>query len=324
MSVEEEIQKLQPGSVIELFELDCTVLGGEVLRFHAGTNGLRQNVIWQGEEYTRYPVEATGFDYNGDGSIPRPKLRVSNALSGITALLLAYQDLQGATLTRKRTLAKFLDAENTKRDQKIIAAAPLVAGSFRLNFNGGGPTNPIFPSDSNASILIKLGFFYATAITGDLADPDQGIIVTMDQLDSFYPSGFPLFEVESNTTGEDISVSYYSDTADPTAEFADDVFVVDRKVSENREAVEFELTTSFDLGGIQLPRRQVIQNVCPWRYRGGECGYAGTNYFTSSDVATAYVGQDVCGKRLSSCKLRFGAKSPLPFGGFPGADLISR
>jgi hypothetical protein len=30
---------------------------------------------------------------------------------------------------------------------------------------------------------------------------------------------------------------------------------------------------------------------------------------------------DRCGKRLQSCRLRFGIKGALPFGGFPGANL---
>jgi phage-related protein len=28
--------------------------------------------------------------------------------------------------------------------------------------------------------------------------------------------------------------------------------------------------------------------------------------------------QDVCGKRVDSCKLRFGQNAELPFGGYPG------
>jgi len=37
-------------------------------------------------------------------------------------------------------------------------------------------------------------------------------------------------------------------------------------------------------------------------------------------MSSALYSQDVCGKRLNSCKLRFGSKD-LPFGGFPGANL---
>jgi hypothetical protein len=33
--------------------------------------------------------------------------------------------------------------------------------------------------------------------------------------------------------------------------------------------------------------------------------------------------KDICGKRLSSCKLRFGKGAQLPFGGFPGVGLTT-
>lgn len=224
-----EIQKLEPSAIIELFELDASSIGGDVLRFHAGTNSLTQPVVWQGNTYTPYPVQASGFDYSGNGQLPRPKMRVANLTGAISLLVLTYDDLLGAKVKRRRTLAKFLDA---------------------VNFPGG--------------------------------------------------------------------VNSY---ADPTAAFPDDIFQIDRKSSENREVVEFELAAAFDVAGVMLPRRQIIQNVCTWKYRGGECGYTGTNYFDANDAPVGSAGLDVCGKRLTSCEARFGATAELPFGSFPAAGL---
>lgn len=112
-------------------------------------------------------------------------------------------------------------------------------------------------------------------------------------------------------------------TADPTAYLPDDIFYIDRKAREDKTVIEFELTTSYDVSGVQLPRRQIVQNVCPWKYRGGECGYVGTNYFLADDTPTPFSNKDACGKRLSSCKARFGENSELPFGGFPGSGLVT-
>jgi lambda family phage minor tail protein L len=106
------------------------------------------------------------------------------------------------------------------------------------------------------------------------------------------------------------------------AEFADDIYYVDRKSRETRDVVEFELAASFDLEGVTLPRRQIVQNVCPWRYRGSECGYTGSNYFNANDQSVVSSIQDICGKRLASCQVRFGQNAELPFGGFPAAGLI--
>jgi phage-related protein len=85
-----------------------------VIRFTAMT-GTESNIIfWQGNEYQAYPVEASGFGMNSQGSPPRPTIRASNITGALTELCLAYQDLVGATLKRHRTFKKFLDIENFK------------------------------------------------------------------------------------------------------------------------------------------------------------------------------------------------------------------
>ena len=109
--------------------------------------------------------------------------------------------------------------------------------------------------------------------------------------------------------------------ADPNARFPTEIWYVDRKSNENRDLVEFELASKFDLVGVMLPQRQIIANVCQWQYRGAECGYTGSSYFDINDDVVATLAQDVCGKRVESCKLRFGATSELPFGSFPGVGL---
>jgi lambda family phage minor tail protein L len=110
-------------------------------------------------------------------------------------------------------------------------------------------------------------------------------------------------------------------TADDTAEYPRDVYVIDRRSGEDRDVVEFELASSLDMAGVMFPSRQVIQNYCPWVYRGSECGYAGTNYFDTNDLPAATIGLDVCGKRLSSCRKRFGQYGELPYGGFPAVGM---
>lgn len=94
--------------------------------------------------------------------------------------------------------------------------------------------------------------------------------------------------------------------ADPTAGFQDESFWIERKSLETAEAIEFELVTALDLDGLRLPRRIIQATVCPWVFKGAECGYAG--------------GDSTCTKTLAACQAKFGA-SPARFGGFPGARL---
>lgn len=112
MSVSADVYKLDPGAVIELFELDVTSLGGTVHYFHAGTNGLQTSVIWQGKTYQPWPVEAKGFSKNTHGQLPRPTLSMSNLDGTIGALASQYGDLLNAKVTRHITFAKYLDAAN--------------------------------------------------------------------------------------------------------------------------------------------------------------------------------------------------------------------
>ena len=168
------LQNINPSAIIELFslQLDNNLHGATtVYRFHAGSS-LKDNgeIVWAGNSYQRFPVKAEGFAFT-KGQLPRPTLTVSNALGTISAILIDVNntttgnDLTGATVTRIRTLARFLDAVN-------------------------------FPGDIN-------------------------------------PYGTP----------------------DNTAEFPQEIYKIDRKSAENRDAVQFELASVFDLAGIRAGRQ---------------------------------------------------------------------
>ena len=177
-----EVQKIAPSSIIELFtlQLDTSLHGANTIyRFHAGSNlNANNEIVWNGNSYQRFPIEAEGFAYQR-GQIPRPKIKISNAFGTMSSILNAVNlittgnDLTGATVTRIRTFARFLDA---------------------VNFTGG-----------------------------------------------------------SNPFG----------TPDPTAEFRRQIFEIDRKATENREIVEFELSGSIDMAGVRAPKRQCTRALFP-------------------------------------------------------------
>mgnify|MGYP003135163880 FL=1 len=159
------------------FNVNSTLTNPTVYLFHAGNNMKDStDLIWQSNTYTRMPCQAEGFKYSGKGKLPRPTLTFSNLLGTITSILqlvnqtTALSDLQGAKVTRRRTLARFLDGEN-------------------------------FPSNVN-------------------------------------PFGTP----------------------DPSAELPREVYFVDRKVIENRDVVQFELVSSFDLAGVGAPKKLVTRD----------------------------------------------------------------
>ena len=181
------LQSINPSAIIELFVL--TLKEGinyptgnpesadTIYRFHAGSNlNANGRIVWNGNAYLRFPIQATGFAFQ-KGQLPRPKMVVSNATGVISAILLSVNkattgnDLTGATVTRIRTLAKFLDAVN-------------------------------FADGTNA-------------------------------------------------------------TADPNAEFPQEIYSIDRKSAETREIVEFELAAPTDLVGVRIPGRQATRSIFP-------------------------------------------------------------
>ena len=249
------LQGIAPGALIELFQLELNVSQhgvAETYYFHAGTNSNNYGeLIWNAQPYMALPIEVEGFEYSGQGTLPRPKMRISNLMGTITALILTLPEgLEGAKLTRIRTLARFIDGANFTSSEYLLAE-------------------------------------------------DNFIILYED--DSF------IYQETGNPYG----------VSDPLAEFPREVYFVDRKSAENRDVVEFELASAFDMAGIRAPKRQCITR-CQWVYRSAECSYTGTNYFNASDVAVGNANQDVCGKRIDSCKARFGQNAELPHGGFVG------
>lgn len=275
MGVKSDVQGLSPGSIVELYELDATALGGEVYRFHphipateSSTEGkpalsleftqqdyqvipyqpiptfdldfrtqeyqvddvgpLTPNQIaFQGLVYDAWPMESAGFEQSGTAKQPQPRVTLGNVNGYISSLVIYFNDMVGAKLTRKRTLSKYLDGASA---------------------------------------------------------------------------------------------------ADRTQEMPPEVWYIERKALENDTHVQFELSSPLNFQGQQLPRGQIIANSCRWLtiggYRGPYCGYNGPPVATEYDIITTDASRDKCGGLVRSCKMRFGADNPLPYGSYPAAGLI--
>ena len=60
---------------------------------------------------------------------------------------------------------------------------------------------------------------------------------------------------------------------DPNSRFDDDIFKINKKVSEDKYQVEFELVSPLEMEDIKVPARVMIANFCPWQYTGEGCRY---------------------------------------------------
>ena len=149
-----ELQKVNPSSIIELFQLELiTAIHGSNTKyyFHNGVNtNENSNVIFNNIEYVKMPIEAEGFEFNGKQT-PRPRLRISNILGTFTTIILTLpQGLEGAKVTRIRTLSRYIDNANF-----IGGDILLENGSFLLQENGSqidmeSGINPFGTPDTSA------------------------------------------------------------------------------------------------------------------------------------------------------------------------------
>ena len=243
---------------------------------------------------------------------------VTDATVTWTAISSAYEDL--AAIAPSAIIELF----EMTLDSTLHGSTDTYRWHNGANANVSG--NIVWNGNSYVRLPIKAeGFEYSN--TGTLPRPT----LTISNLDGVMTT--LLLLVNATTAGNDLggatvkrirTLKKYLDgeaAADPHAKFPDEVWYVDRKANESRDSVSFELASKFDLVGIMIPKRQIIANICQWKYRSSECGYTGSNYWNINDQSVGTLAEDKCGKRLSSCKLRFGATAELPFGSFPGAGL---
>jgi lambda family phage minor tail protein L len=175
---------LEPSAIIELYELYFSI-EEQPFRFHAGTNNLTKDIIWNGNSYFASAIEVEGFEANMVGRLPRPKVTVANTDFIISNILRDYSDFRNSKFVRIKLFLKNLDD---------------------VNFDDG--ENPF------------------------------GV-------------------------------------ADPLAYISKEKYLISQKMVENKQLVQFELITPFDLQSLETATRAIYGRYCYWQYRGSGCNYQG-------------------------------------------------
>lgn len=112
IEVLKEQSKFDPSTLLSLFELDARSVNGSRLYFHAGVNGRYEPVVFDGIEYTPFPIEITDVEIDGKGTLPRIKIMASN-INGILSLILSEaSNLIGAKIIRRKVYARYIDDVN--------------------------------------------------------------------------------------------------------------------------------------------------------------------------------------------------------------------
>ena len=130
--VASESLKLDPSALITLYEIDISEIasnitleksnvevGAEPFRFHNMNILKGVSLTFQNKDYISFPITTEGFEMNSAGTLPTPTLTISSvdglednaSFSLLKSNFINLENFVGAKVTRIRTFAKFLDAD---------------------------------------------------------------------------------------------------------------------------------------------------------------------------------------------------------------------
>lgn len=107
------------GKVATMYEIDTSIYGGTVIRLCPSTLENGGVVVFNGNTYTPFPIDAQGFEVNGNQA-PRPTLAVSNIQPLLLGGINQYRGLQNCKVTRIRVRREELDDENPSITTEFI------------------------------------------------------------------------------------------------------------------------------------------------------------------------------------------------------------
>lgn len=80
---------------------------------------------------------------------------------------------------------------------------------------------------------------------------------------------------------------------DPDSRYPDEHYIVNKKLSEHKVMVDFELISPLEYEGARLPARTMLAKHCPWIYRGKGCRYGAVGWAPNKNIAKDDAEADV-------------------------------
>ena len=301
LKINTEVVKLEPSQLLNLFELDTSSCIKDpydsliTLKYYFHGYNIRPTdsnaatdeeklsgiIEWQSNKYFYYPIEAEGFELLGDGTLPRPILRVANITPIIRDLTLNLGDMVGATITLRRVFRKLLiypDGSNPEADENAEIPSDVYVVSRKKTENRLYIEFELVSTIEANNVQLPrrqiLKRYCSWKYRGEGCEFNKAVII--DKNDIYYGNADPTWSVASQNLST------------PTA------WVNNSEYNVN----------------------DVIYHTVQGRQHYFLCKLA----HTSSPInrfSSQYWIPDVCSKCLAACQARFGVGAILPFGGFP-------
>ena len=157
--------------------------------------------------------------------------------------------------------------------QKTYYPAPIVAEGFETSSKGTLPQPTLTISSQSESGIDQIALLkHEIRKFGDII----GAKVTRRRTFAKYLDriNFKKTNRARSLTGghqaQELPIGY---EPDPYSELPADVYYIERKLSENKSTIKYQLSSILDLEGIKIPKRMIVSDKCMWQYRGCGCWY---------------------------------------------------
>ena len=161
---------------------------------------------------------------------------------------------------------KVFNSTITWQGNKYIPA-PIQATGFENSSRGTLPTPILSISSQSETGTDQLALLrYEILKLGDII----GAKVTRRRTFAKYLDWVNFRTTDSAPQLEELPDGY---EPDPNAELPRDIYYIERKTTENKNTIQYQLSSILDLEGIKVPRRTIISDKCNWNYRGPGCWY---------------------------------------------------
>lgn len=306
-------RSLQPGVLLDLWELDLTLTGGDVLYFHNGIDQGSNTITFKSKVYNPFPIEAEGFEWNTKGVLPRPTLRVSNIGSYVSALLRLHDDFIGATITRHRTFQSLLadgkefSPEIYKIERKKAETSVSCEFELATHWDSEGIQLPLRQVLANSCVWVYRG-------------PECSYVGPPKQNKDAGKFSLKIGSTEySATASYTIGARVWSGTTEQTTKHY-------RAIAAST-GFALTNTTKWFAEGLPYDAALTYANK-DYVYTVGTSGtriywvslQAGNNAALTNASSWA---MDVCKKQFSDCELHFGPNEPLNTSACPGCNRIA-
>jgi len=142
---------------------------------------------------------------------------------------------------------------------------PIISDGFEINSTGSMPRPTLFISSLKGVLEEAEGNEYFASLKRAVLELDNMIGAKVTRVRTFYK----FLDAANNLEG----VGDFTSGTGNNPEFPKEVYFIERKISEDTDGIQFELSSVLEMENFKLPGRVCLSTRCTFSYRGEGCCY---------------------------------------------------